>query len=340
MDAGSAPRPGELAACAVLVTAATFGARHPALREELARAVGSVHYLASDRRRDGNELRRRVEQVDGWIAGLDPIDAALIDAARRLRVIARYGVGYDRVDLQAASRRGIVVTNTPGANTDAVAELAIGLMLTLARRICQANQAVKRGQWPRPAGMGLCGRTVGLVGFGAIGRAVARRLEPFGCRVLAADPYATPAADSGAGAVLMPLADMLPGCDIVSLHAALTPETVGMVDAAFLGRMKPGALLINTARGEFIDEAALKRALSEGPLGGAALDCWRQEPPAAENPLLRLPQLIATPHTGAHTDEALHAMGRMALDACLTVLRGHRPAHVVNPEVYPATERS
>jgi phosphoglycerate dehydrogenase-like enzyme len=207
-------------------------------------------------------------------------------------------------------------------------------MLALARRICQANQAVRSGQWPRISGVGLAGKTAGLVGFGSIGREVACRLSAFGCRVLVADPYVSPEAVSGGGAGLMSLDELLPVSDFVCLHAAATPVTTGMVNESFLRIMKPGAFLVNTARGELIDEAALAQAIESGRLRGAALDCFRKEPPGIDHPLLRLPQVMVTPHAGAHTDEAVNAMGRMALDACLAVLRGQRPAHVINPDVY------
>jgi D-3-phosphoglycerate dehydrogenase len=324
----------DLRACCVLVTPTTFGMQDPALRSELEQTVGDVRYSPEKRPLTAPELTSLVNGIDGWIAGLDEIDASVIAAADTLKVIARYGVGFDRVDVTAATQRGIVVTNTPGANSAAVAELTIGLMLALARRICQANQAVRSGQWPRISGVGLAGKTVGLVGFGSIGREVACRLSTFGCRVLVADPYVSPEAVSGCGAILMSLDELLPASDFVCLHAAATPVTTGMVNESFLRIMKPGAFLVNTARGELIEEAALAQAIESGRLRGAALDCFRKEPPGIEHPLLQLPQVLVTPHTGAHTDEAVNAMGRMALDACLAVLRGQRPAHVINPAVY------
>lgn len=324
----------DLRACCVLVTPTTFGIQDLTLRSELERTVGEVRYSPEKRPLTAPELTSLVNGIDGWIAGLDEIDASVIAAADGLKVIARYGVGFDRVDVAAATQRGIVVTNTPGANSAAVAELTIGLMLALARRICQANQAVRSGQWPRISGVGLTGKTVGLVGFGPIGREVACRLSAFGCRVLVADPYVSPEVVSGCGAILMSLDELLPVSDFVCLHAAATPVTGGMVNESFLRIMKPGAFLVNTARGELIDEAALAQAIESGWLRGAALDCFRKEPPGTEHPLLRLPQVIVTPHTGAHTDEAVNAMGRMALDACLAVLRGERPVHVINPDVY------
>jgi phosphoglycerate dehydrogenase-like enzyme len=196
---------------------------------------------------------------------------------------------------------------------------------------------MRSGQWPRVSGVGLTGKFVGLVGFGSIGREVARRLSAFGCRVLVADPYVSPEVVFGCGAGLMSLDELLPVSDFVCLHAAATPLTTGMVNASFLRKMKPGAFLVNTARGELIDEAALVHAIETGRLRGAALDCFGKEPPGIDHPLLQLPQVMVTPHTGAHTDEALNAMGRMALDACLAVLRGERPAHVINPAVYTGT---
>jgi phosphoglycerate dehydrogenase-like enzyme len=320
--------------CRVLVTATTFGILDPKLRAELGRTVGDVRYSPEKRPLTASELTSLAKGIDGWIAGLDEINTSVIAAADRLKVIARYGVGCDRVDVAAATRSGIVVTNTPGANSAAVAELTIGLMLALGRRICQANQAVRSGQWLRISGVGLAGNTVGLVGFGAIGREVAARLATFGSRVLVADPFVSPVVVSGYGAGLVSLEELLPVSDFVCLHAAATPATAGMVNQSFLRKMKPGAFLVNTARGELIDEAALGHAIESGRLRGAALDCFRKEPPATDHLLLRLPQVIVTPHTGAHTDMAVNAMGRMALDACLAVLRGERPLHLVNPDVY------
>jgi D-3-phosphoglycerate dehydrogenase len=325
------PEPGALR---VLVTPTSFGKQDPALREDLARRVGEVRYNPENRPLSAAELAPLVGDVDGWIAGLDEISAEVIAAAPRLRVIARYGVGVDRVDLAAATRAGIVVTNTPGANSAAVAELAIGLMLALGRSLCPADRATRRGEWPRYAGVGLRGKTVGLVGLGAIGREVAARLHAFGCRVVAADPYLRPEAAHAIGVRLVGLDELLAGADFVSLHSAATPATAGMVDAGFLGKMKAGAYLVNTARGELIDEAALGQAIEGGRLAGAALDCFRKEPPPADHPLLGLPQVIATPHMGAHTDEAVNTMGRVSLECCLAVLSGERPAHVVNPEAY------
>ena len=317
----------------VLVTPRSFGSSDASLKTELEAAVDEVIYNPVGRPMRVDELVEIAADIDGWIAGLDHIEAEVIAAASRLRVIARYGVGLDRVDLDAATRRGIIVTNTPGANAASVAELAIGLILALARQIPRADRATKQGDWPRINGVGLQGKTVGLIGLGAIGSAVVQRLGGFGCKILATDPYISIdyAQDD---ARLVPLSTLLSKSDFISLHVPALPSTIGMVDAAFLAKIKPGAFLVNTARGELIDEKALYQALNNGHLRGAALDCLGQEPPCPDNPLLELPQVIVTPHTGAHTDEAVDAMGRMALQACLAVLDGKKPEHVANPEVY------
>lgn len=318
----------------VLVTPTSFGRDDPGLKAVLESQVEHVMYNTRGHPLQASELLPLVRDVDGYIAGLDEINAEVLQAAVRLRVVSRYGVGVDRVDLDEATRLGIVVTNTPGANTASVSELAIALMLSLARRIPQANQAARQGKWPRWPGIGLRDKTIGLIGFGAIGRAVAARLRAFECRLLVSDPNITAAEAHGYAVELTGLDELLREADIVSLHLPALPETRGMVNENFLQRMKPGALLVNTARGELIDEAALQQALENGWLAGAALDCFSQEPPDPSHPLLKLPQVILTPHIGAQTDEAVNQMGWMAVEACLAALNGERPRHVVNTQVY------
>lgn len=319
----------DLGSYRVLVTPRSFGRHDPQLKTELEAMVGRVIYNPLGRSLSSAEVGELLPGCDGYIAGLDTIDRAALEPADQLRVIARYGVGVDRVDLEAAREKGIVVTNTPGANAASVAELAIGLMLSLARMIPVANQETKAGQQPRIQGVSLEGKIVGLMGLGAIGKRVASRLQGFDCAILAYDPLVDAAEAQAVGAVLCPQEEVVARSDFLSLHVPLLPETRGMVDVSFLDRMKPGAFLINTARGEVIDEAALLPALQSGHLRGAALDVFAQEPPDRENPLLALPQVIATPHMGAHTDGATNAMGWAALRDCLAVLRGEEPAHRV-----------
>jgi len=313
----------------VLVTPRSFGRHDPQLKTELEETVGEVVYNPFGRSLTSSEVQELLPGCDGYIAGLDAIDRAALEAADRLRVIARYGVGVDRVDLVAACEKGIVVTNTPGANSASVAELAIGLMLSLARMIPLANQETRAGKQPRIQGVSLEGKVVGLLGLGAIGKRVARRLQGFDCTVSAYDPAIDAAAAQEVGAVLCSQEEVVTQSDFLSLHVPVLPETRGMVNASFLAQMKLGAFLINTARGELIDEAALFAALESGHVRGAALDAFAQEPPSKDNPLFSLPQVIATLHMGAHTDGATNAMGWGALRECLAVLRGEEPIHRV-----------
>lgn len=315
--------------CHILVTPTSYGQHDAGLKTELEMLVGRVTYNPTGKPLSSAQLATLLPGVDGFIAGLDAIDAAALAAADSLRVVARYGVGTDNVDLDAARARDIVVTNTPGANATAVAELTVALLLLLARPVLSAAAATRAGGWPRTSGLSLGGKTVGLVGFGAIGRAVAKLLTGFDCRLLTCDPWCDLDRAASLGVAVVEMGELLAAGDFVSLHAPVTPETRGMVDAAFLSRMKPGAALVNTARGELVDEAALYEALSSGQLRGAALDAFAVEPPGGDNPLLSLPTVIATPHMGAHTDGATTTMGRMALADCLAVLRGEEPIYRV-----------
>jgi D-3-phosphoglycerate dehydrogenase len=319
----------DLRSCRVLVTPTSYAKDDPRLRTELEAAVGEVIYNPTGRPLSSNELVDLLPGCHGYIAGLDMVDRTALKAANQLRVIARYGAGVDRVDMEAAKEKGIIVTNTPGANSISVAELTVGLMLALARMIPEANAATKAGEWPRLAGVSLEGKVVGLLGLGSIGKQVARRLVGFDCIIIAYDPVADQAFAERHDVRLLPRDEVIRQADFLSLHVPALSETRGMVNESFLSRMKPDAFLINTARGELIDETALLAALQSGHLRGAALDAFAKEPPAADNPLFALPQVIATPHTGAHTDGATNAMGWGALRDCLAVLRGEEPAHRV-----------
>jgi D-3-phosphoglycerate dehydrogenase len=315
--------------CKVLVTPTSFGKGDPELKTTLEIAVGLVVYNPTRRPLTSAELKELLPGCDGYIAGLDAIDRDALEGADRLQVIARYGVGVDNVDLDAAAEKGILVTNTPGANSGSVAELAVGLMLALGRNLVEAAVAARSGGWPRLQGTSLEGRCVGLLGFGAIGRQVARRLAGFGCRVLAYDPFPDAAAAAESGVELASFNQVLAQADFLSLHLPVLPETRRLVNASFLAQMKDGACLVNTARGELIDESALVEALQSGKLRGAALDVFPVEPPPADNPLLQLPQVLVTPHISSHTDVATRNMGSMALAECLAVLRGETPRYRV-----------
>ena len=315
--------------CQILVTATSYGKNDPSLKTFLEERVGRVIYNPLSKPLTSAQLQELLPGVDGWVAGLDEINETALASADRLKVISRYGVGVDNVDLAAARARAICVTNTPGANSVSVAELTIAMMLALARHVPAAVNATRRGEWPRLSGISLEGKTVGILGLGAIGKQLALRLVAFGCRLLAYDPFPAEAFASQNKITLLPMEAVLRESDFISLHLPLLPETRGMVNDAFLSQVKHGAYLINTARGEVVDEAALLRALQSGRLAGVALDAFNQEPPDPSNPLLLLPQVVVTPHMGAHADSAANSMGWMAAEDCLAVLEGRSPKYPV-----------
>lgn len=224
---------------------------------------------------------------------------------------------------------GVIVTNTPGANAVSVAELTIGLLLSLARMIPTAVSATKAGEWPRLSGVTLKGKVIGLLGFGSVGKQVAHKLVGFECTILACDPVPDIAFAEAHGVKFVSREEVVRESDFLTLHLPLLPETHRMIDADVLEQMKQGSFLINTARGELVDEEALQKALQSGKLHGAALDVFCNQPPVKEHPLLTLPQVIATPHMGSHTDDAMNAMGWLALRDCLAVLRGEEPVYRV-----------
>jgi D-3-phosphoglycerate dehydrogenase len=237
-------------------------------------------------------------------------NAALIEKAGRLRVIGRAGVGVDNVDVEAATRRGILVMNTPGGNAVSVAEHTFALMLGLARAVPQANASTQAGRWEKSAfsGTELRGKTLGLVGLGRVGTEVARRARGLEMKVLAYDPYVTAAAAREVEVELVTLDELLQKSDVVSLHTSLSASTEKIIDAVAIAKMKKGARLINCARGELIDEAALAEALKSGQIAGAGLDTFAVEPPK-DSPLIGLPNLIATPHIAGSTAEAQEEVG-------------------------------
>jgi len=279
------------------------------------------------------ELKGLLNGAVGAIVSTDPFDADVLAGAPDLRVIARVGVGTDSIDLAAATRRGVVVTITPGANETTVAEHTIALMLALVRRICEQDGAIRRGEWNRTGPHlpgSLHGRTVGLVGYGRIGRLVAKRLRGFDVRILATDPTVRTA---DPGVELVDLTALLAESDVVSLHAPLEPATAGLIGREEIRAMRSGAMLVNTARGGMVDEPALLDALRSAHLGGAALDVFADEPPAG-NELLGLPNVVATAHVAGLSERSVDEMTRRATASVLDVVAGRRPADVANPTVF------
>lgn len=322
----------------VLITARSFRDTEGAHKQLLRDAGCELVECPNEHPLDANELARWMADIDAAILGLDVVNETVLGAAPRLRVISRFGVGVDAVDLAAATQRGVVVTITPGANSVAVAELAIALLLALARSIPFHDRVAKAGKWSRMQGMELTGAILGVVGFGRIGREVAQRAAGLGMHVLAYDPLLPAAAFNGSLATPCDLNDLLAASDAVSLHLPLTGETHNLIDAAALARMKPSSYLINTARGGLVDEDALYSALLGRKLAGAACDVFSQEPPDAGG-LVALDNFIAAPHIGSATRQTTARMGLAAAQNALSVLRGERPAGVVNSEVYGRQER-
>ncbi len=278
------------------------------------------------------ELARELAEAQALIVrSAVKVNAGLLAAAPRLRVVGRAGVGVDNVDLAAAQARGVVVMNTPGGSSVAVAELALGLMLALARHLPRAASGMRAGQWEKKAleGGELLGKTLGLLGFGRIAVEVARRARAFGMTVIAYDPAAPLQAARQAAVELMDFDQVLARADYLSLHLSLSASARDLLDAAAFARMKRGVRLVNCARGEAVDEAALEAALRSGQVGGAALDVFRQEPPGA-SALLQLPNVIATPHLGAATAEAQERVGVAIAEQIRDFLLHGRVANTVS----------
>jgi D-3-phosphoglycerate dehydrogenase len=248
-------------------------------------------------------------------------------------VIGRAGVGVDTIDVDAATEKGIAVLTAPSGNTISACELTFALLLALVRRVPAADRSMHDGAWDRKSfgGVELYGKTLGLVGFGRIGKWVARLAKAYGMTVLAADPYVK---DAEGLAEMVPLEELLRRSDFVSLHPVLTPETHHMIGAEQLALMKNTAYLVNTSRGGVVDEAALTRALREGRIAGAGLDVFETEPPDPENPLLAMPNVIATPHALPRTAESLRRCAEMTQESVIDLLDGRLPRYTVNRGVH------
>jgi phosphoglycerate dehydrogenase-like enzyme len=312
----------------VLVASRSFGPHCPDAVRRMEQAGCELRPNVWGRAPREAELLDVVGDVDAIISGTEPLSAAVLAAAPKLKVISKHGVGYENIDLAAAKARGIPVCVAGGAIADSVADMAFALLLALARQIPRGDQAVKQGQWPRMVGVELRGKTLGIVGLGQIGKGLVRRAKGFGLHTIAYDVYPDERFAASWGVRYVALDELLAQADWVSLHAPLTPQTRHMIRAETLATMKPGAYLINTARGELVDEAALAAALRDGRLAGAASDVFTQEPPGP-NELLALDNFIAAPHSAGQTADGLRAMGEVTADNLLRVLAGQPPLYQV-----------
>ena len=284
-------------------------------------------------------LTEIVEDVHGIMAGLSIIDATVIESAPNLEIIAKHGVGYDNIDVEAATKRNIPVATTPYANNMSVAEFTVGFMLALSKKLYPSSQALKAGAYRGMkdfTGIDLWGRTVGVIGVGRIGSEVSRicRLA-FNMNVLAYDPYVNERYLTNIGArPVKNLEELLKQSDYVTVHCPLTPETKDIIAEKELEMMKNSAYLFNTARGGIINEQALVKALDDGQIQGAAFDATVVEPPGSDHPLVTHDKILLTPHIAANSDEAMSRMAAMAAQEIVRVLSGEKPFNIVNPEIY------
>jgi phosphoglycerate dehydrogenase-like enzyme len=290
---------------AVAVTSRSFS-RHPVLRDELLARYPNTTFNDEGLSLRGDELAAFLAGKERAITALEPIDDPLLERLPDLRLISKIGVGTDMIDQDALRRRGVELRVHAGTNSRSVAELVLAFAIALLRHVPQGQAELAAGQWRQVKGRTLSGRTVGIVGYGHVGRDLAGLLAPFGCEVLAHDVQALD------GVEQVKLDELLRRSDVVSLHVGLNDATRGMIDAAALALMRPDAVLINTARGGLVDERALAEALREGRLGGAGFDVYAVEPPE-DRALLELPNFLGTPHIGGSTEEAILAMGRAAI---------------------------
>lgn len=315
----------------VLVTATDYARNCAAAKRLLEQNGFEVIENPHGRPMTRAELGEFLPEISAVVAGVDDWTDEVFGSAPNLRVIARFGVGVDNIDLAAAKARGIQVTNARGANADAVAELAIGGMLAILRNFPALDRSTRAGRWVRFVGHTLRGRVLGLVGFGAIARYVAKLARAFDAEVVAFDSFPDEAAARALGVRFVPLDELLSASDIVSLHVPATPETKNLICAKTLSRMKYGAILVNTARGAVVDEAALLDALKSGRLSGAVLDVHATEPTSADDPLFALENVLVFPHTAAETWETYHQVGLITAEAVIDVIRsGKEPVNWLN----------
>jgi D-3-phosphoglycerate dehydrogenase len=287
---------------------------------------------------DEAQMLAHTRDADALVVTYSPVTRGVMSAAERLKVVVRTGVGYDVVDVRAATELGVIVVNIPDLWVREVANHALGLLLALNRRLLVLDGEVRAGTWtaavPGPYTGALHGETVGIVGLGNIGSAFARRVAALETTVIACDPYVDDARFRALGVERVSLEALAERADYVSVHTLLNAETRHLIGEAFLRRMKPTAILINTSRGPVVDEQALIRALREKRIAGAALDVWETEPVPKDSPLLAMDNVVATPHAAYFSTAAVAQVPRRCGEEVARVLRGERPRNVVNPEVY------
>ncbi|NRB54488.1 MAG: phosphoglycerate dehydrogenase [Salinicola sp.] len=278
---------------------------------------------------DETTFIERADGAVGAIVAFNAISDRVLGALPAMKIVAKHGVGVDNIDLAAAARHGVTITNVPAANREAVADFTFALLMASARAIPRVDTATKRGEWPRHFGRDVHGATLGIVGLGSIGQAVARRAAGFDMTLVAHDPFADADVASALSVELMPLDELCRRADYLTLHVGLSEQTRHLIDAARLGSMKPTAVLINAARGGIVDESALYDALTQGTIAAAAVDAFEIEP-ASEHPLFALDNVIATSHVAGYTENALTTLSQSCVDDVIAVIDGRAPRHPVS----------
>jgi phosphoglycerate dehydrogenase-like enzyme len=315
----------------VLIAPMTLAGLEGDFLRVLREAGFALVYPPQARQMTEEELLRELNGISASLAGSEPYTARVLQAHPQLKVVARVGVGFDAVDVEAATKQGVAVTIAPNTNQEAVAELCFTLMLCLAKDLVNQHLAVRAGQWPRRALLPLRGRTLGIAGLGRIGKAVAVRAQAFGMKLLAYEPYPDQAFVARHGVTLLPFERLLAESDYLTLHLPATPQTKHLLNKQTLAQMKPTAFLLNTARGALVCEADLYEALKVGKLAGAGLDVFEEEPPG-KSPLYELPNVVVTPHAAGTDLQSRDDMALSAAQAIVALSRGEWPADkIVNP---------
>ncbi len=309
--------------------------RQPGRYREILEAAGfDLVYPEGEGTPTEAQLRQMLPQADVVMAGGEKYTAELMDLAPKVKVLARTGVGFDAIDIAAATQRNIAVTIAPGTNQESVAEQAFALLLGLTRKIAYYDAIIRSGRWERDVVSPIRGKTLGLVGLGRIGRAMVPRALAFGMNVIAFDTIADPDFDVKHGLQRMLFENLLAEADVVSLHLPATPETRGLMNKQTFAKMKRGAILLNTARGPLVNEIDLLEALESGQIGGAGLDVFDPEPPLPTNPLLQHPRVVSSPHVAGIDSKSMDDMATLAAQCMVEVAQGHWPIPcMVNPEL-------
>lgn len=280
-----------------------------------------------------DEVIKQLQQADAGIIDIEPYGEDIFSQIKdSTKILVRFGVGYDKVDLKAASRNGIAVARTTGANTTAVAEMALTLMLSAKRHICIDDNVVRSGRWEKDVVNELTGATVGIIGFGAIGKQLAKLLQGFDCKIVAYDPFPNTEAAKALDVELLDLETLLKESDAISIHVPFLESTKNLINRETLALMKPSSVIVNTSRGGIVNEGDLYNALKEHKIGGAGLDVFAVEPLPMDSPLRELDNILLTPHNSSQTEEALWNIYKMAIDIAADFFEKKLSAHILNPD--------